>query len=270
MGDLSDVIEVQGTVMAVETPAPKVYQVLPAPAPVAAWLRNVLAPAVVACRFRNQYPVELRPCGKYGGWAQPVDYAPDRRIAMSSKAWYWGRKGVLTTYLHEVAHQLVGNEHEAHGAVFFATNYLLLLRAEGCAGDDPTSARGLVETMSLYDLSEPPPALQREADGGIGAAMGWAIKVARELAPSQLKAEDAGRAIGDRYQAWVKDLEASPAKRDAAAARARAAVATLTATRAELQSANRLLRTVSTWLGVTAVLALVEAFMLLRIIVRAA
>ncbi|BEP54800.1 hypothetical protein GmRootV118_20440 [Variovorax sp. V118] len=241
-----------------------VYQVQPAQPAVAGWLRNLLTPVVAACRLRNTYPVEFRPTGLWGGWADSPDSAPDRRVAISNLALHRTKRGLVTTFLHEVAHHLTGIEH-GHDAYFFAVNLMLLLRVSAASGAAPQSIGALADTMQLYDLAEPPAALQHEPDAGVGRAMAWAIAVAHEMAPTHLTAEDAAAAICDRYATFVAELEAAPAKREAAAsARARAA-AEAEGTRRELRSTTRLLRSISIWLAVTGAVALVEAFLVVKL-----
>jgi len=172
-------------------------------------------------------------------------------------------RALITLFLHEVAHQLVV-DHD-HDAPFFAVNLLLLLRTSTASEADSEGGGVLADTMSLYDLQQPPAALQHEPDAGVGRAMAWAIAVAHEMAPTQLTAEDAAAAIRDRYATFVAELEAAPAKREAAAsARARAA-AEAEGTRKELRSTTRLLRSISIWLGITGAVALVEAFLVIKL-----
>lgn len=246
-----------------EAMALPVFQVQPAPA-LAGWVTRLFTPVVAACRFRYTYPMELRPTGCWDGWALPREYAPDRRVSVSNRMLHRSPRALVCIYLHEVAHQLIGADHD-HDAAFFATNLLLLLRVSAASDADFEGGGALANTMSLYDLQQAPAALQHEPDAGVGQAMTWAIAVAHEMAPTQLTAEDATAAICARYVAFVAELEAAPAKREAAAsARARAA-AEAEGTRTELRSTTRLLRSISIWLGVTGAVALVEAFLVIKL-----
>lgn len=250
-----------------EAPALPVYQVALARPALAGWLRRLLTPVVAACRLRgSMYPLELRPTGLWAGWAAGSDAAPDRRVAISNLALHRTKRSLVTLYLHEVAHQLVGVEQHGHDAPFFAVNLMLLLRVSAAPGATPEGGGALADTMQLYDLTEPPAVLQNEPDSGVTRAIAWAIAVAHELAPTRLAAEEAAAEVCSRYEAWIRQLEAAPAAA-AAAARAQAAAAVAAAAKAkanrdELQRANELLRTVSFSLGVAGVLVL---FMLLKL-----
>ncbi len=247
----------------VEALSVPVFQVQPARAS-AGWVTRLLRPVVAASRFRYTYPIELRPTGCWDGWALPREYAPDRRVSVSNRMLHRSPRSLVCIYLHEVAHQLIGADHD-HDAAFFATNLLLLLRVSAASDADFEGGGGLANTMSLYGLQQAPAALQHEPDAGVGQAMTWAIAVAHEMAPTQLTAEDAAAAICDRYATFVAELEAAPAKREAAVvARARAA-AEAEGTRRELRSTTRLLRSISIWLFVTAAVALVEAFLVIKL-----
>ncbi|MGO4605851.1 hypothetical protein AB4142_05895 [Variovorax sp. 2RAF20] len=248
---------------ALALPVP-VFQVQPAPPALAGWVTRLLAPVVAACRFRGTFPVELRPTGCWGGWALPPEYAPDKRVSISNRMLHRSPRALVAIFLHEVTHQLVGADHD-HNAAFFATNLMLLLRVSESVDADVVPAGGALAEMGLYDLQAPPVELQREPDAGVGRAVSWAIRVAHELAPTPMAAEDAAVEIRARYTAWIAQLEAAPA---AAAARAQTvadAAASAKATRDELQRTIGLLRSVSIWLGVAGTAVLAEAFMLLKL-----
>lgn len=239
-----------------------VFQVQPAPS--AGWVARLLTPVAAACRFRYTYPIELRPTGCWDGWALPREYAPDRRVSISNRMLHRSPRSLVCIYLHEVAHQLIGADHD-HDAAFFATNLLLLLRVSAASDADFEGGGAPANTMSLYDLQQAPAALQHEPDAGVGQAMTWAIGVAHEMAPTQLTAEDAAAAICARYVAFVAELEAAPAKREAAAvARARAAAAAA-GIHDQLVARNKLVRTVSLRLGVAIFVVIAEAVMLFKI-----
>jgi hypothetical protein len=245
---------------ALALPVP-VFQVQPAPRAVAGWVTRLLAPVVGACRFRYTYPIELRPTGCWDGWALAPEYAPDRRVSVSNRMLYRSPRALVTIFLHEVAHQLVGADHD-HDAAFFATNLMLLLRVSESVDADVLPAGGALAEMGLYDIQAPPVELQREPDAGVGRAVSWAIRVAHELAPTPMTAEDAATEIRARYAVWILELEAAPA---AAAARAQTSTAAAKATRVELQRTTGLLRAVSIWLCVSAAAVLAEAVMLLKL-----
>ncbi|SCX48755.1 hypothetical protein [Variovorax sp. EL159] len=246
--------------LALALPVP-VFQVQPAPRAVAGWVTRVLAPVVGACRFRYTYPIELRPTGCWDGWALAPEYAPDRRVSVSNRMLYRSPRALVTIFLHEVAHQLVGADHD-HDAAFFATNLMLLLRVRESVNADVVPAGGALADMGLYDIQAPPVELQREPDAGVGRAVSWAISVAHEFAPQAMTAEDAAAEIRARYAAWIAQLAAAPAT--AAAARAQAAAGAAVA-RSELRRANALLRTRTISLGVAGLFVLVEAFLVIKL-----
>ncbi|SCX72633.1 hypothetical protein SAMN03159363_4355 [Variovorax sp. EL159] len=240
----------------VEALSVPVFQVQSAPPALAGWVTRLLTPVVAACRLRRAYPIELRPTGCWAGWALAPEYAPDRRVSVSNLMLYRSPRALVTIYLHELAHQIVGADHD-HDAQFFATNLMLLLRASDSVDVDVLPAGGALAEMGLYDIQAPPVELQREPDAGVGRAVSWAISVAHEFAPKAMTAEDAAAEICARYAAWILQLEAAPAKAAAAAAaRAQAAAAAI--------STAQRLRRVHAWMAVAAVTVLAEAFMLLK------
>lgn len=250
-----------------EVVALPIFHVQPAQPALAGWLRSLLTPVANACRMQGTYGIELRPTGRFGGFALDSTFVPDGRVSVSSQLILWSRRSIVATILHEWAHRLLGLDH-AHDAAFAALQQAFFLRVDAAAACPPRAGEEGLQlqfSASLYDLQDVPDALVAHADGGLGEAWRWAMTTARELAPSQLTAEALAAAISGRYADWILQLTEAPA---AAAARAQTvadAAASAKATRDELQRTKGLLRSVSIWLGVAGAAVLIEAFMLLKL-----
>jgi hypothetical protein len=261
MADLSDVIEVQATVLATE--ALKVYQVQPAPPAIAGWLQRHFRPVIKACRFEGPVPpIELRPTGAWGGWMTDASRAPDRRVAISSRIVLYTRTGLTDIVVHEWAHQLL--DRPGHDAAFFSTNLMLLRRVE-TADPSKTTAGDLALRMSLYDLQDLPEALEGEPDAGLGAALRWAVIQADELAPSNLGAEAAAKEISTRYAAWLAELEAAPAKREAAVERRHQVLAAHADAKRQVGELRAQLRERTWWLVGVGACTVLMAFGMLKL-----
>ena len=201
----------------------KVYQAvaLPSAAPRALWLRNILEPALTACRFELPCPVELRPTA-WGGWcASPSDpsYSSDGRVCITSRAIFWSKRQVIAVTLHELAHRLLDvHEKQGHNAAFFCLLTVLYQRVDD-AGAGAGSSQLTLES-GLYDVQDLPPPLADTPDRGLGRAISWATQQAAGLAPSRLGAEACGREILARYATWLLKLQAEPEQRAARAAAA--------------------------------------------------
>jgi hypothetical protein len=248
-----------------EVVALPIFHVQPAQPALASWLRSLLTPVANACRMQGTYGIELRPTGRFGGFALDSMFVPDGRVSVSSQLILWSRRSIVATILHEWAHRLLGPDH-AHDAAFAALQQALFLRVDAaCPPRAGEEGLQLQFAASLYDAQDLPDALVAHADGGLGEAWRWAMVTARSLAPSPLSAEALAAEISGRYKAWILQLEAAPA---AAAARAQTiagVAAAAKATRDELRRTTGLLRSVSIWLGVAGATVLAEAFMLLKL-----
>lgn len=185
------------------------YQVAPAKEAVASWLRHMLDPVIAACRFRSPpaIAIELRPTGDWRGWCSSLDMAPDGRVCLSGRARFWSRRDLIATYLHECAHRLLpGHEHDP---AFACLNTSLLLR---------TDAAGLTNNAAstctnLYNVSDLPEQLADEPDQGLGRSIGWAVLNARDLAVTDLDAEDLAAEVVRRFELWVAEVAGEPARR---------------------------------------------------------
>lgn len=185
----------------------KAFQVVSAPAP--AWLSAALDPVIAACRFRTPPPVELRPTGQWQGWCLPIGMAPDRRISISGRARFWRRHELVEVYVHEAAHRLI--DHARHDPTFFCLNHALLLRVDAAC-----STRGALASTTgsdLYDISDLPKELTEDPDGGLGRSLSWAVVTARELAVSELDAEDLAIEVMKRFEQWLVDVANEPKRR---------------------------------------------------------
>lgn len=80
----------------------KVYEVVPATGGGAEWLCRILRPVTLAARFERPPPLELLPCGRFVGWSQPRDMAPDGRMSLPSRIAFSSPRGIIDSYLHDV------------------------------------------------------------------------------------------------------------------------------------------------------------------------
>ena len=105
-----------------------VFETRPAAAPLDAWLRRLLLPACAAAKL-EPVPLEIRPTGRWAGWAPGEDYSPDGRVNLSSKIIFWTSESIISVYLHEACGRLLeGREVQDHGPEFIALNAILLSR----------------------------------------------------------------------------------------------------------------------------------------------
>jgi hypothetical protein len=173
-----------------------VYQTLRAPRPTAAWLRARLQPVILACKFAQPIPLELRPTGKFRGWADRKDYQRDGRVCITNQVVFWRPDQLLEVYLHECAHRLLeGCEVDAHGPEFFALTATLYVRAAHLF------ERDALNFLQIYDFQDVP-------DGDRGAVLDWAFSLAKELATSDKTAEELAVVVCQKWQQNVKDVAA--------------------------------------------------------------
>jgi len=171
-----------------------VFQVQPAPPALAGWLTRLLAPVVAACQFRRAYPIELRPTGCFAGWALPPEYAPDRRVSVSTRMLHRSPRALAGIFLHEVAHQLVGAEHD-HDAAFFATNLMLLLRVSESVDADGGKRwwRSGTRRQELYTA----PRMFEIAEAGTASDFFAFSGAPMKVIGMELPAASVGRWLGD-------------------------------------------------------------------------
>lgn len=169
----------------------------------AAWLVQLLGPVAAACRFERPPPLEIRPTGTWGGWAQDRASAPDGRVCVSSHIRFWTREAVIDVVLHEWAHRVLqGRDIGMHGPQFFCLNSIFLLRSARFFIGDP------LVRMGMYDLQDQPEELSEEASWR-GLVIDWTLSVAAELAESDASAEDLAHVVCARWKGFVDERQAS-------------------------------------------------------------
>ena len=164
------------------------------------WLQNILQPVAEACKFDNPPPIEIRPTGLWSGWSEPISFATDRRVCVSSRVVFWRREAIVSLYIHESAHRLLsawGAEVLDHGPVFFTLNSLLVSRCASFFRLEYQFAE-----MDFYDLQDQPEELFN--------SVAWqeiCIRFAREtttkLADQKCSAEALAKLV---VAAWPKFL----------------------------------------------------------------
>jgi hypothetical protein len=189
-----------------------IYQSLPAPLPTALWLKNLLLPVITACNFETPISLELRPCADWAGLCQSEKYVNDGRAYLNStRIFFWERKQLIFTYLHECCHRLLGVER-GHDPVFFALQYLVFLRVE--------HLHKMTLTPSFYDIQD-----VDQDELGLGAAVDWATQAATELAGTATTAEKCAVLLASAYSAHINAWREAPHKAATVQARQRAAQA---------------------------------------------
>ena len=179
-----------------------VYITQAAPAPTALWLRRVLAPAVEACRFEKAPPLEVRPVGAWAGICDSRTFAPDLRVAISSKVVFWTTENIVSVYLHECCHRLLARHiGMLHRPEFLGLNAVLLLRSKAAFESDP-----LLNLNFFYDMQDCPVELENEPTWR-GIVLNWALPLAAELAASTDSAEALSDLVLERWQLFVGERE---------------------------------------------------------------
>lgn len=174
----------------------KVFKTAPAPV-MARWLGSILDGVIASARLPN-YPIEIRPTGRFCAWAESADHAPDGRLCMSTKIAFWEAERIAAVYLHESAHRLLdSHEVPAHGAEFLCLNAILLIRAADHFHRNP------LEKLNLYDFSDKP--VELESEFWQGEMLSWALQTANELAPTATPAIDLAAIVCTRWQQHIND-----------------------------------------------------------------
>ena len=182
----------------------KVFQTVPVPA---AWLSNALEPVVAACRFRSPPPVELRPTGAYRGWCEPIGMALDGRVSTSGRARFWSQRQAIEVYLHEAAHRLLpGRDHDP---AFACLAHAFLLRSDVAGLTDNAAS----VCTNLYNISDLPVVLADDPDLGLGRSITWSVLNARELAATEMDAEELASEVVRRSGLWVAGVAGEPERR---------------------------------------------------------
>ena len=182
-----------------------VYFTERAPAARALWLHNLFSPVVEACQFEQVPPLEVRPTGRWGGWKEPKDNAPDGRVSVSNKLIFWTCEQLLKTYLHEAAHGLLqGKNVLSHGPEFFCLNVILLLRAEQFF-----LGYALLE-MGFYDLQDRPDAWGFDDENWADQVLNWGLSAAMELVKTETEssAEQLSVLVCQRWQDFLQQRHA--------------------------------------------------------------
>ena len=137
---------------------------------------------------------------------------------MSSQARFWTKTQFVDVYIHELSHCLLAesnppevgkpllNLHD-HDAAFFALNLALLMRLDAIDYIASDRASTWVTRMNLYGLQDPPMHLKDEPPHvWQPQALAWSMRVAAELAPSELTAEELSKTVAEKYWAWCDEL----------------------------------------------------------------
>lgn len=142
----------------------EIKQVTQAPASTAQWLKNILDPVALACRFEKPPPaVHLAPRrgpgGAFGGSFSKKDYW-NNCVHIGVFGRFTSSRGIRIIYLHEISHLLVfGVEFEKgeifsnHGPVFFLTYLTLIHRSAQHIQGFQVDA---VDCANLYDFRNRP------------------------------------------------------------------------------------------------------------------
>ena len=182
-----------------------VYFAERAPAARALWLQNLLSPVVEACRFEQVPPLEVRPTGRWGGWKESKDSAPDGRVCISNKLIFWTSENLIVVYLHEAAHRLLeGKNVMAHGPEFFCLNAALLLRADQFFFGDTLNKIG------FYELQDRPDAPGFRDENWAGQVLNWGLSTAGELVKNETdsSAEQLCVLVCQRWQDFLQQRHA--------------------------------------------------------------
>ena len=200
----------------------KIYQVAPMSTAPSAWLRRILDPVVKAVRFERPPPLELRPCGRWGGWSAAPDSAPDGRICLSSHAVFWSPHAVVDAYLHESCHSILQRLPEpvaGHGCVFFCLLFVARLRVGTV---EQVGHAELTLRADLYEIQDVRIELSDEPDEGTGRCISWSIVTAQQLATTELSAEAVAAEVVRRHHVWIAELQDRPRLKKIEAKRSKA------------------------------------------------
>lgn len=189
-----------------------------APAARAQWLQKLLEPLAAACKMQQAPPLEIRPTGGAGGWADSAKLAPDRRVCISSKIVFYHAEAIKYVYLHESSHRLLeGREIDHHGPEFFCLLAILLARSS------TFFAASSWDKLDLYDLQDRPEALDDADESWRGTVLNWSLTTAADLASGDAAAEAMADVVCARWQSFLveRKVEQAAAAKAAAGAIAR-------------------------------------------------
>ena len=246
--------------------AVKLYEVAPLLSSTGTWLQRILAPVIRACWFENPPPIELRPTGKWGGWAESdTTLNPDRRVSISNRARLWSVRGITHTVLHEWAHALTPGH--GHDPVFYALNLALLMRLDK---EVPPEDPGLAHkhSMSAYDLQDTPHQLHDLPDRGLGQSITWAWAQAQGLAEAQLSAEALALELERRFESWKRALDAAPNDRAMARQKRSRVQRELQELREQVAAYAHAKRALTWMLGAAGVTAILLSMFALSVVLR--
>jgi hypothetical protein len=142
----------------------EINQLIRAPACTTQWLKNLLDPVALACRFEKSAPaVHLAPRrgpnGALGGSFSKIEYW-NNCVHIGVLGLFTSSRGIRALYLHEISHLLVfgiefkrGEKFSNHGPIFLLTYLTLLHRSAQYIQGFQHNA---VDCISLYDFSNRP------------------------------------------------------------------------------------------------------------------
>ena len=177
-----------------------VFETRPAAQPLAAWLQRMLLPVCAAVRLQP-LPLEIRPTGRWAGWAQHGDYAPDGRVILSSKIVFWTNESIISIYLHEACHRILeGRNVTDHGPEFVALNAVLLARCKEFFRHDAFFQ------IDLYDFHDCPIELAHEPSWR-GLVLNFGIETAATFADEKTDADELASKVIEAWQGWLSRRE---------------------------------------------------------------
>ena len=168
------------------------------------WLQNILQPVAEACRFEAAPPLEVRPTGEWGGWCAAETYALDRRVCLSNLIVFCNKEKIISLYLHESCHRLLGpwaDEVQSHGPVFFTLNSLLHCRCGSFFKLDYQFAR-----MDFYDLQDQPVEFAN-FENWQEISIRFARETNEELVGNQCSAEQLAALVVAAWPAFLSKLD---------------------------------------------------------------
>lgn len=142
----------------------EIKQLIQAPACTTQWLKNLLDPVALACRFEKSAPaVHLAPRrgpnGAFGGSFSKIEYW-NNCVYIGVFGRFTSSRGIRALYLHEISHLLVfgiefkrGEKYSNHGPIFLLTYLTLLHRSTLYIQDFQLDA---VDCIGLYDFRDRP------------------------------------------------------------------------------------------------------------------
>ena len=187
----------------------RVFETVPARPVTAGWVAQAVGPAVAACRFRaDPPPLEFAALNRRVGGKADRLAAGDGRVQIARAAiTFWSSSGLVSTYIHEVAHRLcfADSIDEAHGPVFFGVLAALAARVDAAQGSDSLTAQ--TERLSLYDCQTQPTELKElTRPQWSSLVVRFGLQCGVDLANAETAAEDLPREVARCWAAFTKKL----------------------------------------------------------------